>query len=230
MWSLSPVATLTHGLGKRVLDVPSQDLDALPNSVSGDARDLSPFADGVRCSFMRDEVVVPLVSPLFLAGGPSAIAGFVVPVHVDSLDGCSFGTIPHVGDEVLELLPPFADGDSAPTVVLAGLVCAPPSHCLPDVVNAIAGSPVCLVSPREFTPPASTALSVPTGQGSRRHDGLGAAVAGAAPCHGRHAAKGHIRASLDHGQAPESLSGQVDEVGHGGYSITKTLGITYTVA
>lgn len=77
------------------------------------------------------------VGGLLLAGCPSAISGFVVPVIVDSVDGQVARPRAHVGVEDSEVQPPITDLDAAPAVVRVVFVMgvlAASAHRRPDVV------------------------------------------------------------------------------------------------
>jgi hypothetical protein len=56
------------------------------------------------------------VSDLFFRRGPADIAGFVVPVVVDAVDGLSGRALAHVLQESFEAQPTFTNGDAAPAV------------------------------------------------------------------------------------------------------------------
>lgn len=58
------------------------------------------------------------ISGLFLGCRPSAIGGFVRPVVVTAIKSLAIGPFAHVGKEVGEVVPPFAHGDTATTVIL----------------------------------------------------------------------------------------------------------------
>lgn len=70
--------------------------------------------------------------------GPSAIAGFVVPVIVDAIEAKSIRTDAHVGEKILESTPLLIDGDASPAVPVVLLVSrtrTPINHRSPRVVG-----------------------------------------------------------------------------------------------
>ena len=87
------------------------------------------------------------VHVLLVPSGPPAVAGLVVPIVVDPVDGMEPRRSPaHIGKEVLETLsPPFAHSNAAASPVLEPLVVrvvAPLAHLHPAVVLGLSGHPV----------------------------------------------------------------------------------------
>lgn len=67
--------------------------------------------------------VVAAVVLLGLCIGPSAVAGFVIPVIVDAVNGgAGAGPGSHIGVEAREVMPAFAHSDSSAAVVRKALV------------------------------------------------------------------------------------------------------------
>lgn len=78
-----------------------------------------------------------LVALLLASCGPTNVARFVVAVVIDPIKAHAFRTLAHVGKEVLEFLPTFADKDAPSTPVLKsgmGLPSAALNHRVPNVV------------------------------------------------------------------------------------------------
>jgi hypothetical protein len=129
---------------------------------------------------------VPAIRRLLLGGRPTAVSGFVPPAVVDSVYGHAGWALSHVGEEVVELLPPVTNLDATSAVVrkrLRLLVFAPLPHTAPDVVGSRSTFPVPCSKPGgpNFTQKASTGLrsSVPeVGSIDVNHS---PAVAGEAP-------------------------------------------------
>jgi hypothetical protein len=70
---------------------------------------------------------------------PSAITGFVITKAIDAIDRLVFRRIAHVGVEVFELLPAFANNDSFATVTLPRLIVwinAARTHINPRFIGA----------------------------------------------------------------------------------------------
>jgi hypothetical protein len=87
----------------------------------------------------------PAISNLFRLSGPPAVAGLVVAIGVDSVDGVAWaGTSPHICEERGEVVAPsIADRDAAPAIVRVASgprVSASRQHARPRVV--FGGNPV----------------------------------------------------------------------------------------
>lgn len=107
------------------------------------------------------------VSILFRPCRPSAVAGLVVPVIVDPLDGVARGTRAHVGSEARDIVePPIAHRDPSTAVVLEVLaagVQAPVLHVRPAAPNVRMAEPVQPSSvAQEFRLEAAAALGEPS--------------------------------------------------------------------
>ena len=67
---------------------------------------------------LRGYLAVPSVATLLRACRPPAIAGFVVPFDIDTVDCGSVGTLAHIGEEVDEVVAPTAAYTDASTAVV----------------------------------------------------------------------------------------------------------------
>lgn len=102
------------------------------------ARSLSPVSDAQGFATVRDHVGMAAVSDLPAVGGPPAVAGFVIPIVVDAVDGHAVRLFPHVGQEVFKPAPTITDGDSTPPVIREILVLraqATSAHPVPNAVG-----------------------------------------------------------------------------------------------
>lgn len=153
-----------------------------------------------------------LVPCLLRSRRPTTVPGRVVSVNVDAIKGVS-GTRAwtHVGVEVCELLPAFADGNASPAVVLKILVgrfCAAFAHLRPNVVlgrisHAMRGIR-CL---QDLGDSAAARLDAPGSQAGAEDALFGAAVAANSP-----AKLGSILAfGVEHDEAAETPARHVDE-------------------
>jgi hypothetical protein len=83
----------------------------------------------------------PLVLGLLHPSRPSAIIGFVIPVHVNPIDRMlPRRAVAHVGQKIWKRLPSVANLYPAPTVmavIAPVLVIAPPSHFTPRSIGKI---------------------------------------------------------------------------------------------
>jgi hypothetical protein len=71
----------------------------------------------LRFSESGNQTVVSLVPPLFNARRPTAIAGFVIAVVVDAVDGVLRRRTPsHVGEEIVKDKPALANRYAAPSI------------------------------------------------------------------------------------------------------------------
>jgi hypothetical protein len=87
------------------------------------------------------------IEHLLLPSRPTAVARFVIAFVVDPIQREAVRTRAHVGEKVLEAMPPAAHGDPAPAVsrpVGARWVRAPAQHALPGVIRA--GASACCLS------------------------------------------------------------------------------------
>lgn len=79
----------------------------------------APLGYALPSSLVGDATIRAAIKGLPLARGPLAVVRFVIPVVVDSLDSRAFRSRPHVGQEVLERLPPpIADADTPSAVAV----------------------------------------------------------------------------------------------------------------
>ena len=96
----------------------------------------------------RHEPRIATVSGLLFSRRPFCVAGLVVSVVVYSVECKSGRSWPDVSIEVLEFMPPLADGDPAPTVevvvdriwTVAALKHAAPNLIFRRVGHAVCGS------------------------------------------------------------------------------------------
>lgn len=117
-----------------------------PQGVAGDQQDFRPFGQAMTGCAIGDHDVVSSIANLRFAGGPSDVAGLVVPVVVDPVEGEIGVRFPaHVGKEVFKRKPSVADGDAPASVVCVlfpvGVVDAH-QHPLPRHVFGGAPSPI----------------------------------------------------------------------------------------
>lgn len=57
-----------------------------------------------------------LIRPLLLGGGPPTVAGLVVPVTIDSIERGARWAFTYIGEEYIERLPRWSDGDPSVAV------------------------------------------------------------------------------------------------------------------
>lgn len=108
------------------------------NSIVVRDRLLRPRIGSDRNDFVRCELLRSPINLLFAPCRPSAITRFVPAIIFDAIKGQPDRALPHIGQEVLERSPPFADRDAAATVILeisAGRVVAPSKHVRPRSVS-----------------------------------------------------------------------------------------------
>jgi hypothetical protein len=72
------------------------------------------------------------IAGLRLRSRPAAVAGFVVPIVVDTVERHSGGALAHIGEEVFEVAPPFAERDASSAIPLE-LSCFRVGAALPHV-------------------------------------------------------------------------------------------------
>jgi hypothetical protein len=81
--------------------------------------------------------MTPIVNLLFWRG-PAAIAGFVISVVIwPSVDCFPSGTFAHIGEEIFESEPAFANGNAAPAIVFEPSVFGIGTSLFHDVPSAI---------------------------------------------------------------------------------------------
>lgn len=161
----------------RMLDSDVQRVSgAPPGKGAGTDREFThPFLCRLRSAAQRicELGIVPSVVLLLGGCGPPAVTGFVVPIVVDPIDGMespargalSWGTRPHVGDEVLEGLPSGADRNPPGAVILElrvmgvlaaafqlrpGGVFGGPLHAMFSVRPSLCCTNIALVAPAGF--------------------------------------------------------------------------------
>jgi hypothetical protein len=92
--------------------------DTIAQGAAVDVRLSCPLHDRQGLSVDREEMVGTFVVLLLSRSGPPNIAWLVVSIVVDAIDLMPWRRPqPHVGQEILELVPAFAHGDPASTVV-----------------------------------------------------------------------------------------------------------------
>ena len=94
--------------------------------------------------------VITLVRALHERSRPTAVAWFVVAVVVYTIKRAAFGALPHVGEEVFELLPSLADRNTPTTVERIPAMRFPvatSTHLYPSVVGSRANERVGLSTP-----------------------------------------------------------------------------------
>lgn len=86
-----------------------------------------------------------IIAPIVFLGVPvcpPAVAGIIVPVAIDPIDRHAIRHFSHIGKEILERLPSFADRNATPAVQGIALrlwVAATPLHGDPASIGAISG-------------------------------------------------------------------------------------------
>ena len=115
-----------------------------------------PFRDAQGFPLKGNEMIATCVLHLFAMCCPSAVAGFVVSVHVDAVDAVTLRSLSHVAEKQLERLSPsIADSDSSTSIVFvpwASRSGATLNNCTPYTV-------FCRVLPVVAVPVCSTCVS-----------------------------------------------------------------------
>jgi len=85
-----------------------------------------------------------VVSGLLFRSGPAAVIWFVVAIVIAAVNGeAFFVTLAHIGDEVANIVPTVADGNTTTAVAwifLVGWICASINHALPNRIERITPS------------------------------------------------------------------------------------------
>lgn len=178
-----------------------------PNKSSPLGVRLGETIDGHKSVFSR------VVRLLFICS-PSAVAGFIIAVHVNTVDLHSHRLVSHILQESEEVIPPLTNGDSPTAVVLIGSVVrivASLPHPYPSGVgsSSLSNRPKTVCSPRlgTFLPlETSTGCCSSIFHGGTKQDGLFSTFTENLPCGfviTVHSTKSQNR------QSSESLSNQV---------------------
>lgn len=209
-------------LSKGVFYGPPLADDALVYALRGQADGLGPVPQAFRLAAEREEQVPARVARLFTAGSPAAIAGLVIAVVVDPLDRGLLRRRAHVGEEVLELQPAFADRDPAAAVIdvrPVDRVTASAQHGEPAAVHRrpLAAGVAAMAVLQELGGggvllQASARASVPGQQSMAALRDLRAANAHASPV--------QAVSALDYAKPPERLARQVNLRPHAGRDFT----------
>ena len=150
---------------------------------------------------------------LLSIGGPSAIPRFVGTVIVDTVDGQSpSGRFAHVGQEVLELPPAVADGDTSASVVPKSRrvrIGATGQHHFPAAIDPrMTHSVGRMTMATRLSTQASTTLRSPNSQSIHLYDGELPTVAPATPS--------TLALVVHDDQAPVAFSGSINTGWHVG--------------
>jgi len=111
---------------------------AVGQRVQRNASFSGPFAETLASAVQCQELGAPRIARLFVSWHPSTVARLVIAVVVDTLNRMTVRARIHVGLEVLEVLPSFADRNSSTSVVVElwmWLVGASTAHVFPSVIN-----------------------------------------------------------------------------------------------
>jgi len=166
--------------------------------------------------------LLALVSALLAWGGPSAVAGLVVPVHVDPVDRVERARLaPHVGQEGnIGGAPARAYLNPAPTVEVPVFVAraflASGDHVRPAVVLGTAGAALPfavgrIVGPGLLAPEAATGSGGARTQIAARSDETSAAIASAQPSDAERSARGPRGRRTGHDEeSSKPLSGELE--------------------
>lgn len=198
--------------------------DAVVEGPQRQATQEQPFAERLLHAVNRDHapcgrVLLGLALVVVLLGGcrPSAILDAVIPLVVDAVDAVVLrGSPAHVGQEVLEDVPPLADRDTTRPVVgvvTVVWVFASTEHCGPGAIfrSLVPISALPVPAARFAQLYSQLSAKAPTGIGHTSPEyiagdqALLAAVAATPPSRLSFAAA----LSLCHEQSPESLACQV---------------------
>jgi hypothetical protein len=113
------------------------------NSCHFEAGADGPICNGERFALESEQSVSAGVVHLLLGGGPATVDRFIVSGVVDSVKGVACWSWSHIGYEVAERKPAFADNDSASAVAREGFefgVVTPLVHVLPGLELSFEGS------------------------------------------------------------------------------------------
>lgn len=118
---------------------------SIANCSLQDAAFCFPFGKAHRFSGVGQQMVGSPVAALLLHRGPSAVARFVVSVVIDSIKRQAGRLNTHVREKVSVNHPPFANGNSATSIMVKIFVfwiAAPIFHRPPNLVRCLAQKPV----------------------------------------------------------------------------------------
>lgn len=189
-----------------------------------DAEFLAPRGEAHRDAAVRDLHVRSGVPSLHGVRGPAAVAGLVVSVIVDAVEGEDRPTVPtafrawaHVGQEVLEAVaPPIADADAPPSVVFEarligiGTAIDDPAPC--SVLRSAATSMSCLRLAGSFPMEAAAALARARAQIRRGDRPLISTIAAAEPC----GMTGVTTTTFNDNPSTEALAHEISQSRHAG--------------
>ncbi len=148
-------------LGQSFLYTPFASINSLQNGSVMHTKLSRPLRYCFGFSIQSEIGIYALIRHLLLDGRPSTVFGFVVPVVVDSVYGEFFSrTLSHIGQKVREILPSFADFNSATSIVRILMMVwslTTGLHSAPTVVGSRSGSamtscgnPMFKIAPRSF--------------------------------------------------------------------------------
>ena len=193
------------------MNIPSITNEPLANREIVDSSHAGKLRASKHLPVVLKAAIVALVVALLQASSPTAIARFVIPVIVDSLDGATIRSLAHVTEEAKEAQPFITNGNptTAPVFVVRQFgISASLHHTRPRIVGR--GSDVAmLVWRHEIMPHAAARLAKAATEIAGKYSDFGAAVACALP----HDAALCARESGGY-KSPESLSGKVVEFSH----------------
>jgi hypothetical protein len=153
-----------------------------------------------------------LIISLLSSSRPSTIVGRVSAFVVDAVERAISWSFTHIGDKVPKVVPAFANGNTAPSVIFVGLVffvAAPIVHAEPrSICEIVSGMPVPRVVTLPFKTPTRTSITEPQISVSNTHPV--AASASAKPINLSVFAMGNVES----GQALKTLTGDVDVMNH----------------
>lgn len=113
------------------------------NDMRGQTKLSRPLNGGERFTKVSNLNIYSGVVKLLASCSPSTVAGFVIAVVVDAIQGIFRGRpVSYVGIEVLKFLPPFANGDSSSAIEPIADVRrlqAARDHAAPNSVDVVAG-------------------------------------------------------------------------------------------
>lgn len=156
-----------------------------PQSSRADAKSRSPIGKQQSFAAKSDALSSSGVEALLLGGSPSAILRAVVASIIDPLKGHTFRRMPHVGKEVLELVPSLTDADSTRTVFFeAGnaRIMASTNHVVPAAIDGRRAEAVCpLLGSKKLFMKAAAGLGFASHQMEQRYLPHRSAIASAKP-------------------------------------------------
>lgn len=187
-------------------------LQAVGDARAREANFPGPCGDTLSTPIVRQIATVAAVLHLLLVCSPSAVARFVVPVVVDTVEFETSRCFAHVGKEVLEGVPSFAHLDAPPSVVYKSRMSrveTSTTHCSPYLVGGSFRHSVGCLNPAlvgcGFASQATTAASPPIAQIFTVHDNDSVAVTSTFP----HCGCASIRNAFDCNETMESLTNEI---------------------